>query len=144
MISYTIKLVGALLAIFIIVGNLTAPAEITQDSVQLGGATSVFHYIGKFIATPFENLKYRTTHPRITENYFDNTIPRASLGGVDANSGFYGKKSLPYEYRIINGLKVYYIPVEGERVEFEYEPVLVEDGIPTSIFYIAYHSPPSS
>uniref|UniRef100_UPI002629AAC8 hypothetical protein n=1 Tax=Thermococcus sp. TaxID=35749 RepID=UPI002629AAC8 len=51
-----------LFIIFLLVGNLTAPPQVTAGDVQIDNPVfNVFYHIGKFVVVPFQNVKYRLT-----------------------------------------------------------------------------------
>jgi|GEM_PF-5619169 len=56
---YILRLFVIFFVIFLIVGNLTAPAKLTRDDVQVDGVMGAFYKVGKFFVVPFETLKYR-------------------------------------------------------------------------------------
>ncbi|ANF22091.1 hypothetical protein [Thermococcus piezophilus] len=59
MIKVILKPIAFIFIIFLIVGNYTAPAEVTRSNVQVDGALGVLYNIGKFIVTPFKAVYYR-------------------------------------------------------------------------------------
>jgi len=54
-----IYVVVSMFIIFLLVGNLTAPPQVTADVQIDNPALSAFYHIGKFMVVPFQNIKYR-------------------------------------------------------------------------------------
>ncbi|NJE30259.1 hypothetical protein E3E38_04225 [Thermococcus sp. 18S1] len=57
--GYLLRFFTVLFLVFLVVGNLTAPTELTSDDVHVDGVMGAFYKVGKFFVVPFENLKYR-------------------------------------------------------------------------------------
>lgn len=55
MFRYVVKLFAVMFIVFLIVGNVTAPASLTADDVEANGVMGAFYHVGKFIVVPFEN-----------------------------------------------------------------------------------------
>ncbi|ACJ17216.1 hypothetical protein TON_1726 [Thermococcus onnurineus NA1] len=100
MFRYILKLFALMFILFLIVGNLTAPAELTEDDVQVDGVMGTFYHIGKFIVVPFENLKYRLDRSdagldETGGESYDYSAPQVPPGYVESYFEFQGEK---YKY----------------------------------------------